>query len=185
MTWELALAVAAALFGVFIVWRVRPVFGARRVAPERRKAFADARARVALAKTPAERALALCDAGDARAGLGGSPAAALGYYLRAIRTEPSSVVPIERAARTLARRPHLLESFLWRRLGSTPWEREYRAAAIAALRELERLYSAARRNRSRASAVRHALAALGEAPAGHERSRSSVRPPRAAPVNQG
>jgi hypothetical protein len=184
MTWELALALAAALFGVFIVWRVRPAFGARKVAPERRKAFADARARVLAAKTPAERAIALCDAGDARAGLPGSGAAPVGYYLRAIRLEPSSVVPIERAARTLARRPHLLESFLWRRLGSSSWEGENRAAAIAALRELERLYSAGRRNRSRASALRHALAALGEAPAVHER-RVSARPPRAAPVNQG
>ena len=161
MTWQLALAVAAALFGIFIVWRVRPSFGPRRVSRASRQAVADARAKVAAAKTPADRARALCDAGDARAFLIGNVTSSIGYYLRAMRTDPTSVEPIVRAARGLARRPRALESLLWRRLGLHAWEGEHRPAALAALTELHRIYASSLRNRSRARALAHTLAALG------------------------
>jgi hypothetical protein len=76
MTWQLALAVAAALFCAFIVWRVRPSFGPRKVGKARRQALSDARTRLATAKSPGDRAVALCDAGDALAtSVGGLTAA--------------------------------------------------------------------------------------------------------------
>ena len=58
MTWQLALAVAAALFGAFIVWQVRPSLGPRplgRAGKARRQALTAARARLAAATSPAER----------------------------------------------------------------------------------------------------------------------------------
>jgi hypothetical protein len=164
MTWELALAIVAGLFGVFIVWRVRPSLGPRRIGKARRQALADARAKLAAATSPADRARALCDAGDACAYTAGSLTSALGYYLRAMRSDPTSAEPIVRAARGLARRPRTLESVLWRRLGQAPWEGANRAAALAALTELARVYAGSLRNRRRAGALRHALAALGAPP---------------------
>jgi hypothetical protein len=71
---------------------------------------------------------------------------------------------VERAAIALARRPHALESLLWRRLGAEPWSGASRTAAITSLRELASLYEGALRHRSRSRALDHALAALGEPP---------------------
>ncbi len=163
MTWQLALAVAAALFGVFIVWRVRPSFGPRPQSKATREAIAQARGKIASARTPDERARALCDAGDARAFLIGNVSSALGFYLRAMRSDPTAVEPITRAARGLARRPRALESLLWRRLGVGPWTGGRRAPAIAALTELHRIYASSLRRRSRARAIAQVLDALGAA----------------------
>lgn len=161
MTWQLALALVAALFGGFIVWQNRPSLGPRRVGKARREALAAARAKIGAAKTPSERAEALCDAGDSSAFVVGSPTSAVGYYLRAMRSDPTSAEPVVRAARGLARRPRTLESLLWRRLGVAPWEGPTRPAALAALVELGQLYESSLRNRSKARAISHALAALG------------------------
>ncbi len=176
MTWQVALAVAAALFALSIAWKVRPSLGPRKVRRERLQALAEARARVAAAKTPAERALALCDAGDARSLTVGNLTSALGYYLRAMRSDPTSEEPIVRAARGLARRPRTLEALLWRRLGAASWEGPSRDAALAALTELQRVYAGSLRNRRRATALAHALAALG---------RPVVSPPRAGSAGAG
>jgi len=174
MTWQLALAVAAALFGAFIVWRVRPSLGPRKVGKARRQAIAEAKARMAAATSPADRTAALCDAGDAHASSVGGLTSALGYYLRAMRSDPTSTEPISRAARGLARRPRTVESLLWRRLGSASWEGANRAAAVTALTELERVYAGPLRNRLRANAVANALAALGQ-PLVREK-RASLKP---------
>jgi len=85
---------------------------------------------------------------------------ALGYYLRAMRTDPTATEPVKRAAHGLARRPRALESLLWRRLGASSWEGKTRDATLAALVELERVYASSLRNRVRAKALRFALAAL-------------------------
>jgi hypothetical protein len=162
MTWQVALAVLAVLFALSILWRVRPVLGGRRVGVGRRTALADARARVAAATSTSDRAVALCDAADARLQVGGSLTSALGYYVRAMRTDPSATEPVLRAARGLARRPRALETLLWRRLAVTPWEGATRAAAIAELTELQHVYAGSLRNRVRAKAVGQLLVALGQ-----------------------
>jgi hypothetical protein len=64
----------------------------------------------------------------------------------------------------LGRRPHALESLLWRRLGAEPWSGLSRNAAVTALRELADLYEGPLRNRARARAFDHALVAMGERP---------------------
>jgi len=161
MTWQLALAAAAALFGAYIVWQIRPSLGPRKIGKARRQALADARAKLAAATSPKERSEALCDAGDASGLSGRSFTSALGYYLRAMRTDPTSPEPILRTARGLARRPRTLESILWRRLGGAAWEGEHHDAAVAALTALAHVYRGPLRNRVRAKALDHALAALG------------------------
>src|ERR1700735_3590118 len=104
MTWNVPLVVATCVFFAFLLWRLRPAMGA---ATGRGKAGAlrAAKQRVEAAKTDEERAIALCDAGDAAAaGLTGSDSA-VGYYLRAMRTNPRSAELVGRAAKGLARRP--------------------------------------------------------------------------------
>jgi hypothetical protein len=162
MSLERLLVIAAMLFGAFMVWRLRPSFGGGTPAGgPARGALRDAKKRVESAGSPGERALALCDAGDAcAASLRANSAVA--YYLRAMRSDPTSSALVERAARGLARRPHALESLLWRRLGAEPWAGGSRDAAIAALRSLAAIYEGPLRNRARARALDHALAALGE-----------------------
>jgi hypothetical protein len=158
---EVPLVLAAVLFAAFMAWRMRPALGPVRRAD--RSALRAAKQRIEAAKTPPERALALCDAGDACAKALGSTSA-VGYYLRAMRADPTSAALPERAAIGLAKRPHALESLLWRRLGAEPWDGASRAAAIVALRELAFLYEGPLRSRAKARAIDFALAALGEPP---------------------
>jgi hypothetical protein len=158
---EFSLALAAVLFAGFRVWRMRPALGPVRSAG--RTALRAAKQRIEAAKAPGERAIALCDAADACAKALGATSA-VGYYLRAMRADPTSPVLVERAARGLVRRPHALESLLWRRLGAEPWSGGSRAAAVVALRELAFLYEGPLRNRARARAIDFALAALGDSP---------------------
>jgi hypothetical protein len=158
---ELPLVLVAALFAGFMVWRMRPALGPSRGVG--RVALRTAKERLEAATTPAARALALCDAGDACvASL--RTTSAVGYFLRAMRTDPTSAALVERAATALERRPHALESLLWRRLGAEPWSGASRGAAVMALRELAFLYEGPLRSRARARALDFALAAMGEPP---------------------
>jgi hypothetical protein len=77
-----------------------------------------------------------------------------------MRANPSSSEIVERAAKGLARRPHALESLLWRRLGAEPWTGNARPAALAALRHLVGLYAGPLHHGTRARALEFALAAL-------------------------
>jgi hypothetical protein len=159
MPWNVPLVVASAVFVVFLLWKLRPRMGGRGT-EGRRAALRAARARATAAKSEGERALALCDAGDAAAsGLAGSESA-IGYYLRAMRASPQSADLVTRAALGLERKPRALESLLWRRLGAEPWVGGGEAAARVALVELGRLYAGPLRNAARARAMENALALL-------------------------
>ena len=159
--WHVPLVIAAAVFGAFMLWKVRPAAlsgggGAMRAA------LRDAQRRIEEAKDDVARAAALCDAADAAARAMG-PARAVGFYLRAMRLEPASAEFIDRAAKSLARRPRALESLLWRRLSAEPWTGASTLAARAALRHLAALYAGPLHNQIRARALEHALASLGSA----------------------
>jgi hypothetical protein len=159
MNWNLPLVVASAVFVAFLAWKLRPAWGAGG-GPAKRAAIRAAKQKVESAKSDAERALALCEAGDAVAsGLAGGESA-VGYYLRAMRTSPQSADLVARAAKGLARKPRALESLLWRRLGAEPWRGGGEAAARAALDELARLYAGPLRNAPRARAIENAKALL-------------------------
>src|SRR5512140_218976 len=158
MTWNLPLVVTAGVFVLFLLYRLRPVIpGGKRAGAA---ALRDAKKRIEEAKDDAARALALADAGDACARSVGRTTGAVGYYLRAMRTNPASAELVERAAQAFVRRPHALESLLWRRLGAEAWGGEREAAARAALAQLVRLYDGPLKNRVRARALENALAAL-------------------------
>lgn len=157
MDWQIPLIVSAVVFAAFLVFRMRPAVTPR--ARERAAALAVATKRIEASKDDAARALALADAADACAALGRTNRA-VGYYLRALRSDPRSARIVERAAAGLARRPGALERLMWRHLAAHAWEGEGRDAALAGLRTLERIYSKQRRHRMRAQAIAHALAAL-------------------------
>ncbi len=158
MTWNLPLVVTAGVFVLFLLVRLRPALpGGKRV---KAGALRDAKKRIEEAKDDASRALALADAGDVCAKSVGRTTGAIGYYLRAMRLNPASAALVERAAIALARRPHALESLLWRRLGAEPWTGAREDAARAALAQLVRLYDGPLKNRVRARAFENALGAL-------------------------
>jgi hypothetical protein len=160
MAWNVPLVVATVVFVVFLGWKLRPRIGGGG-GGGKRGALREAKQRASGAKSDAERALALCDAGDAAAGgLAGSESA-VGYYLRAMRLQPRSADLVVRAAKGLERRPRALESLLWRRLGAEPWKDGGEDAARAALAELARLYAGVLRNAPRARAIDNARALLG------------------------
>lgn len=158
MDWQIPLVVMAVVFGAFLMFKFRPSFSR----PSRPGAatLREAKARIETAKTDDERAGALCDAADICALSLGRRTAAIGYYLRAMRIQPAEASIIERAAVGFARGPRALEALLWRRLGAEPWTGTTRAAAVAALSHLGRLYSGPLRNAVRARAFEHAREAL-------------------------
>ncbi len=160
MQWNAPLAVASAVFVLFLLWKLRPRMDSGG-SSGKTVALKEAKARITAAKTDEERALALCDAGDAAAGRFRGSESAIGYYLRAMRASPRSADLVSRAAKGLARRPRALESLLWRRLGAEPWTGGGEAAAKVALDELARLYGGPLRNAARAGAMQHARELLG------------------------
>jgi hypothetical protein len=160
MDWQVPLVISAAVFGAFLLWKMRPSFGARGDRNSGRIALRQAKTRIEAAKTDEERALALCDAGDASAAAIGGGNSAIGYYLRAMRTNPRSIEVVERACKGLSRRPRALESLLWRRLGAVEWTGTGEASAHRALSELAALYTGPLRNPAKARAMELGLVAL-------------------------
>lgn len=157
--WHVPLIIAAAVFGAFMLWKVRPAaFSPSRAAA--RAALREAQKRIEMARDEPARAAALCDAGDAAASAAVGSASAIGFYLRAMRLVPTSAELVERAASGLVRRPRALEQLMWRRLGAEPWNGSARPAAKAALQHLVRLYNGPIRNAIRAKALEQALDAM-------------------------
>ncbi len=157
------LLLSVAIFAAFLLFRMRPAWSAGKTPTAVRAALRDAKARISEAKTDAERAVALADAGDACAQSVARTNGAVGFYLRAMRTDPTSEQLVLRASAALQRRPQALESLLWRRLGAEDWSDARRPAAIAAIQSLAALYAAGPlRHRIRARALEHALMAMGE-----------------------
>ncbi len=158
-TWQtLALAVATAAFAAYILYQVRPRVGGKRM--PLRTLLKAARARIDAAKDDAERATALCDAGDACAAAIGRSGAALQFYLRALRLKPADADLLKRAIHGLSKKPRALEKLLWRRLGSEPWTGETREVAKLGLAALSQVYANGLRDRIRSKALAHAREAL-------------------------
>ena len=156
--WHIPLIVATTIFLAFFLWRFRPaVFSLERAGS--REALREAQSRIEEAKDDVARALALADAGDAAAA-SGRATSAIGFYLRAMRTNPTSAEIVDRASMGLHRRPRALESLLWRRLAAEAWSGESRHAARAALKHLSNLYAGPLRNAPRAKALENAVEAI-------------------------
>ena len=161
MTWDwqnIAVVVVAVVFVAYLLWRMRPVLRPRAVGRVVR-GVAEARAMAREAKTPRERANALCHAGDLFAAERGGGVAAAGHYLRAMRADPAWIEPIDKL-RTLLWQdsPRMLERTMWRRLAAIPWEGETRDAAAQCLKILAELHRTRLPDRTRAQVFSRAYA---------------------------
>ena len=156
------LTIAAGIFFVFVVWRVRPLVLWSSWKTERRgaaRALREAQERIAAAPDGPARARALCDAADIMTRRVRGRASAAGLYLRACRADPTSADVVRRAVAGLSRRPRALESLLWRHLAAARWA-ESAGGTAAALDALRVLYEGPLRNAVRARALANAREAL-------------------------
>lgn len=157
-----AVLAVVVVFVLFLLYRMRPSpLGAAR--GELDQALGAARKRISASTTPRERAAALCDAGTVAAAARRYGAAA-GYFLRALRVEPTWTVPVERAAEALEKRPRLLEKMLIRQLGRTAWDDAHRPVVHALATTLTAVYER-QRDRVQASVMRRVAALVAASPA--------------------
>lgn len=157
--WQAVLAVAAVLFLVFLIVRVRPRGPLRgRVREEVRAA----RRRATEATTPRAQAEALCEAGTLALRDGPRWNLSAGLFLRAMKADPAWAELVEIVVRLFRRRrPRLLEKILWRRLSNTVWDDDHRAVLLETLTGLALLYERELRDRSRATVFRRLLEVHG------------------------
>lgn len=156
--WRIALVVVAVAFLGFLLVKMWPR-GAQRA--ESSAALAAARTRAREAKSPRDRASALCDAADAALAQPFGVTRAAAYYFRAMRADATWPGSIERAAAALGRRRATLEKMLWRRLAATKWDAEHAAATRALVLALARVYEGSRGHAAHAQVLQRLLA--GEA----------------------
>jgi hypothetical protein len=163
LDWQnIAVIAGAIVFVAFLVWRMRPVTHTRGIRRAAGAALA-ARERARAARTPEQRARALCDAGDAFAAERGGSLAAVGHYLRAARLAPAWPEPVARLRALLwSRHPGLLERILWRQLAGSTWSGQTRPVAALAASTLAELYRSRIRSRSKAAALERLAALLAE-----------------------
>jgi hypothetical protein len=161
ISWRHLLAGAAVLFFIFLLVKFRPVKGRK---PAREAALRAAKERVLTATTAREKADALCEAGEI-ASEGPLRVRAAGYFVRALRADPTWPGAVERMAAALhKRRPRWLERVLWKSLADLPWDAEHRAAVLASAAALRDLYRTRIRDRSRAAFLDRFAARLNEEP---------------------
>jgi hypothetical protein len=159
---SLPLILATTAFLAVLLWRVRPSLLSGRRRRASRDALREARARIESAPDDVARARAICDAADLVAKRIGGGVSAKGLYLRALRSDGTSVDLVLRAVTGLARRPRTLEAVLWRHLATVPWTGPSGDAALASLDALRALYDGPLKNAVRARALSHAREALGQ-----------------------
>jgi hypothetical protein len=174
MTLETWVAIAAAVFCVVILWRVRPMLPVSALPlarAEGRKQLQDAQTRIREATDDDTRAKALCDAADvcAKHRRYGS---ARGYLHRASRLRPD--LALSRGLAALAKNPRSLDAFIWRALADAesfearassgtdathataalkPESALSNATLVAALRALSEAYRGPLRKRTRGKAL--------------------------------
>jgi uncharacterized low-complexity protein len=157
---RIVLIVAVAAFALYLVLQVRPRAQKRRALEG---SIREARERAHKAKSPAARAVALVEAGEASAGAR-RWVAAEGFFLRAMRAEPASVAWIARAATALRPRPRVAERLFWHRLGALDEIGDHPVVVAALAGALAALYEGPIPDRSRAAVLRRLE--KHEAPAG-------------------
>jgi len=167
VSWQQLLVVGAAvLFAAFLLWKYKPRWRLPRIRrgtsgkhDVRDAAFvADAikaaREKAHGAKSARARAEALTEAAKAATLSADGMTSAMGFYLRAMRADPTFCDPVHGVAELLRReRPELLETVLWRRLSHLRWTGETAGAVKCAAEELVSLYKRELRNRDRAKVM--------------------------------
>lgn len=165
-SWQNYLVVGAALsFMGFLLWKYRPTLpgSAPRLAwygwRGRRAHPIDAKIKEALAQarsagTPRERAAALVVAAEVASRAPDGLTSAMGFYLRAMRADPTDCEPVRGISALLAtERPELLETVLWRRLSHLSWSGDATTAVKCTVDALVALYHRDLRHRDRARAL--------------------------------
>jgi uncharacterized membrane protein len=167
VTWQQLLVVGAAmLFIGFLLWKYKPTWPIQRLrregggqdgvhdAASLAVAIKAARERARGATSARARAEALTEAAKAAALSADAMTSAMGFYLRAMRADPTFCDPVRGISELLRHeRPELLETVLWRRLSHLAWSGETAAAVKCAAEELVSLYKRELRNRDRAKAM--------------------------------
>ena len=166
--WRWALLVVAGAFVVFLLVKMRPVVtGSGAAGPGVKRA----RQKLRDAKTPREKATALCEAAEAALGQPFGATRAGAYFLRAMRVDPAWEGAVDRAVTSLsARRARLLEKMLWRRLAATPWDATHAAANRALVTGLSTVSKKARSHAAQAQVMDRLLA--GETLSASSKSKS-------------
>jgi hypothetical protein len=158
---SLLVVVTAAAFLLFLSWKYRPTLGriARRPADGEVRA---ARERARSASSPREKAEAYVVAAQAASRGPDGLTASLGYYVRAMRADPTACEPVRGLCDLLERkRPELLESVLWHRLAILSWSGDTVAVAQCAAQRLAKLYAGRLKHRDRASVVERLADRIG------------------------
>lgn len=174
VTWQQLLVVGAAmLFVGFLLWKYRPTWPLPRLRRNARGnheirdaasvalAIKAAREKARGATSARARAEALTEAANAAAMSADALTSAMGFYLRAMRADPTFCDPVRGISDLLRHeRPELLETVLWRRLSHLAWSGETAPAAKCAAEELGSLYKRELRNRDRAKAMQKLVAKI-------------------------
>jgi hypothetical protein len=158
---SLLVVVTAAAFVVSLAWKYRPSLG--RAA--RKPAGGDvriARERARSASTPREKAEAFVRAAEAASRDTDGMAAAVGYYVRAMKADPTACEPLRGLSDLLERdRPELLESVLWHRLAILSWSEDTAGVVRCAARTLSQLYARRLKHRDRAKVLERLADRIG------------------------
>lgn len=155
-----ALLIVLLLFALYLVWRFLQVRSAKRRRGGPELSAVRARAKEArAAATPAERAALLVEAGQLAHDRLRDVDLAVAYYLRALRSDPSSLAAMEALRGTLARpgRFRRLERIYWRLLSRIPPTGPSRPTWLAVWKALAELYARGYRSPVRARAIRALL----------------------------
>src|SRR4051794_24667732 len=158
ISWQsLGVALAAVAFVAILLWKYRPRFSAESPLlrlPRLNAEVEKARDAVRQAKTKQDKARALLATADAAARHADHLTVAVGFYLRAMRFDPTSVEAVMGVRRLLEReRPEMLEVVLWRRLAQIAWSGDTRGAARCAAEGLAELYGKRLHSRDRKLAL--------------------------------
>ena len=116
MNWQTALGLAAALFGVFIVFRFRPVFPGGE-SSAKREALRLLRKQILSEQDGEKKAELLCAAAKLCLEAPGLKRRARRYAFRAVALAPRSTSVFAKASDHLADSPRALEKACWRVLG--------------------------------------------------------------------
>ena len=160
-----ALLVVLVLFALYLVWRFLQVRSAKRRRHGPEITAVRARAKEARgAATPEARAALLVEAGKLARDRVHDTDLAVAYYLRALKTNPSSLAAMEALRGTLARpgRFRRLERIYWRLLSRIPPTGPSRETWLTVWKALADLYARGYRNPVRARAIRALLEQIGE-----------------------
>jgi len=158
---SLLVLVTVAAFLLFLLFKYRPSLGGTVLRPASDE-LRLARELVRSATTPREKAEAFVNAAQAASREKDGLATAVGFYVRAMKADPTACEPILGLRDLLERkRPELLESVLWHRMAVLSWSGDTAMAARCAAQSLSQLYARRLKDRDRAGVIERIADRIG------------------------